>query len=93
MTLRPLYARILVDPDPRTETTPSGLVLAEDHRPEGSGRIVAIGGDVQDLAIGERVVFSWTSGQEAWVDERKVLIMDARDVLAVVEGGDRCSVG
>lgn len=40
-----------------------------------------------DVAVGDRVIFSWQSGQELWVNdgETRYLLMRERDILAVVE--------
>lgn len=37
------------------------------------------------LKVGDRVTFSWASGQELTLDDQKFLIMAASDVLAVLE--------
>lgn len=37
------------------------------------------------VQLGDRVVFSWASGQQITIDGEKFLIMPARDVLAVLD--------
>lgn len=39
----------------------------------------------EPVRIGDRVTFSWASGQQIMVDGEKYLIMKAEDVLAVLE--------
>lgn len=59
-----------------------------------SGVIVAVGtvapclkcGRVKrDLAVGDRVTFSWKSGQEVTIDNDTFVIMNEADVLAVLQ--------
>jgi|SRR6185436_1045321 len=59
-----------------------------------SGVIVALGSDTPctkcgrgaiDFRIGDRVTFSWKSGQEVTIDNLTYVIMRARDVLAVLD--------
>ncbi len=120
MNLRPLKDRVLILPEPPSETTASGLILAEHRKPEQTGTVVAVGsaphpkrdealamaealaGEMDPLAqllrdlvnhepqvhVGDYVVFSWTAGQEIWVEdgEERYLLMRESDILAVVEG-------
>ena len=119
MNLRPLNDRILIRPDVPSDTTPSGLILAEHRKPEQTGTVVAVGLTVHPrreealamaetlldglepvaallrelvhhhsaVAVGDYVVFSWTAGQEVWVEDgqERYLLMRESDLLAVVE--------
>jgi co-chaperonin GroES (HSP10) len=78
-------------------TTESGVVLAATMAAAVTGAdtedswfvgtVLACGPDVDPLKagfqVGNRVVFSWTSGQEIRIDGEKFLIMRASQVLAL----------
>ncbi len=129
MNLKPLGDRVLIKPEIPPNVTESGLILAEDRKPEQTGTVVAVGPcshplrteaekaaewienlscddsdrDVfhtyadllrratqrePEVKVGDYVVFSWTAGQEIWVEdgEERYLLMRESDILAVVEG-------
>lgn len=152
MNLKPLGDRVLILPELPSETTESGLILAEHRKPEQTGTVIAVGpcahprkAEAEDVALrletmddydanrfcaicdgkndtyhdslphcfepmvffpevadllrdlvrkepdvkaGDYVVFSWTAGQEIWVEdgEQRYLLMRESDILCVVEG-------
>jgi len=43
VNLRPLKDRVLIRPEVPSDTTPSGLILAEHRKPEQTGTVVAVG--------------------------------------------------
>lgn len=101
LPFRPLGDRVVIKADREErapETLDSGLVVAKTLAAavEGTdaeeswfvGTIVGLGPFVDQrdpIHIGDRVCFSWASGQQITVDADKYLVMSARDVLAVLE--------
>jgi chaperonin GroES len=96
MNLAPLEDRIVVKPGESEETTASGLVIPDtaQEKPQ-QGEVIAVGpgkrseqsGDVipLDVSVGDTVVYSKYGGTEITVDGADVLILSARDVLAIVK--------
>ena len=96
MNLQPLEDRIVVRPGESEETTASGLVIPDtaQEKPQ-QGEVVAAGpgkrseqtGDVipLDVNVGDTVVYSKYGGTEITIDGEDVLILTARDVLAVIK--------
>jgi len=98
---RPLGNRVVIKADVddhAPEALESGLLTAtslaaavEGTDAEDSwfvGTIVACGPlvDQRDpICVGDRVTFSWASGQQITADGEKYLIMRDKDVLAVLE--------
>lgn len=93
--LRPLEDRLVVRPDEAEETTASGLVIPDTAREKPQqGTVIAVGpgrrseqtGEVIPLDVGEgdRVLYSKYGGNEVRVDDEDLMILSARDVLAVV---------
>ena len=96
MALKPLEDRIIVKPGDAEETTASGLVIADTAKEKPQqGEVIAVGegrwddeGDKRipvDVKVGDTVVYSKYGGTEITVDGQDVLILNARDVLAIVE--------
>lgn len=93
--LRPLGAHILVEPVEQDETTPGGVILPETAKEKPQqGRVLAVGpGELledgkrapMDVKVDELVIYSRYSGTEFKMDGHKWLILDQKDVLAVVE--------
>lgn len=94
MGLRPLGDRVVLKIIEQEEKTKGGIVLPDTAREKpqrgeivaiGSGKLLENGQRVPiDLKVGDRVVFSRYAGTEVKVDEEEYLIVDARDILAVV---------
>ena len=96
MALKPLEDRIIVKPGDAEETTASGLVIPDTAKEKPQqGEVLAVGpgrrsdqtGEIipVDVAVGDTVVYSKYGGTEITVDGQDVLILNARDVLAIVE--------
>jgi chaperonin GroES len=96
MKLQPLEDRIVVRSSEAEETTASGLVIPDTAKEKPQqGQVLAVGpgrrseqtGEVIPLDIkkGDTVVYSKYGGTEVTVDGEDLLILNARDVLAVVK--------
>jgi chaperonin GroES len=92
--IKPLEDRILVRPEEGEETTASGIVIPDTAKEKPQeGTILAVGpgkrsdtGDLipMDVKEGDRVVYSKYGGTEIKVEGEELLILSARDVLAIV---------
>ena len=96
MALKPLEDRIIVKPGDAEETTASGLVIPDTAKEKPQqGEVLAVGegrwddeGENRipvDISVGDTVVYSKYGGTEITVDGQDVLILNGRDVLAIVE--------
>ena len=93
--LKPLEDRILVRPEDEEETTVSGIVIPDTAKEKPQeGTVLAVGpgkrsdsGELLPMEVkeGHRVVYSKYGGTEIKVGGEELLILSARDVLAVVE--------
>ncbi|MDR0991095.1 MAG: co-chaperone GroES [Propionibacteriaceae bacterium] len=94
VTIKPLEDRVLVQPLEAEQMTASGLVIPDtaQEKPQ-EGKVVATGpGRTDDngkrvpldLAAGDTVIFSKYGGTEVKYDGNEYLLLNARDILAVV---------
>jgi chaperonin GroES len=93
-SIKPLEDRILVQPDEGEETTISGIVIPDTAKEKPQeGTVLAVGpgkrsdtGDIIpiDVKEGDRVMYSKYGGTEVKVDGDELLILSARDVLAII---------
>src|SRR2546427_155075 len=95
VVLKPLEDRIVVRPLEAEQTTASGLVIPDTakEKPQegkvisaGPGRVDDKGTRVpMDVKEGDVVIFSKYGGTEVKYDGQEYLLLNARDILAVVE--------
>ncbi|MCL2783317.1 MAG: co-chaperone GroES [Propionibacteriaceae bacterium] len=95
VTIKPLEDRILVQPLEAETTTASGLVIPETAKEKPQeGKVLAVGpGRVDDKGVrvpmdiktGDIVIYSKYGGTEVKYSGEDYLLLNARDVLAVVE--------
>ena len=93
-TIKPLEDRVLVQPLDAEQQTSSGLYIPDTakEKPQegkviatGPGRIDDKGQRVpMDVAEGDTVIFSKYGGTEVKYDGAEYLLLNARDILAVV---------
>ena len=94
VTIKPLEDRILVEPQDAEQVTKSGLVIPDTakEKPQegkviatGPGRIDDNGNRVPlDVSVDDVVIFSKYGGTEVKYDGKDLLLLNARDILAVV---------
>jgi chaperonin GroES len=96
MKLKPLDDRIVVKPNEAETQTASGLVIPDTAKEKPQqGTVIAVGpgkraestGELIPTGIeeGQTVLYSKYGGTEVTVEGDEVLVLNARDVLAVVE--------
>lgn len=89
MKIRPIGERVLVKPVKVEEKTASGIILpgAGEKEKPNIAEVIAVGkGEkLEDIKVGERVVYSKFSGTEIKDGEEKYIVLNIEDVLAVIE--------
>ena len=96
MNLQPREDRIVVRPGESEETTASGLVIPDTAKEKPQqGEVLAVGpgrrsentGELipMDVEVGDLVVYAKYGGTEISSGGEDLLILSARDVLAVVK--------
>jgi len=88
VNVQPLGTRVLISPDKSAEDrTSGGLYIPESakEKPQ-TGFIVAIGDEEEDIKVkvGQKVLYPKYTGTEIKLDGVEHLIMDADDILAII---------
>ncbi len=96
MNLKPLDDRIVVRPNEAETQTASGLVIPDTAKEKPQqGEVLAVGpgkrsensGDLipVDIKVGDTVLYSKYGGTEVSSNGEDLLVLNSRDVLAIVE--------
>ena len=94
--LRPLGDRVVIEPIPREDMTNSGIVLPDTAKEKPQeGKVIAVGPGAFDndgkritidVSTGDKVLYAKYAGTEFKLDGEDLLIVAAKDILAIVEG-------
>ena len=92
MNFKPLFDRIVVEPNQKENITNAGIVLPEtsQERPQ-TGIVVAVGdGDNLDnqkvemkVKIGDKILFNKYSGNELKLNEKNYIVLRQIDIIGV----------
>ena len=93
--IKPLFDNILIKPLEEEEKTPSGILLPETAKEKPQmGEVMATGpGSINDdgkkmpmhFKIGQKVLYKKWGGNEVKVGNVEWLLLEQKDVMAVVE--------
>ena len=88
--IKPLGTRVVIKEMVAEEKTASGIVLpgSAQEKPQ-MAEVLAVGPGSEDVKmevnVGDKVIFSKYAGTEVKYNGEEVIILDQRDILAVVE--------
>jgi chaperonin GroES len=94
VTIKPLEDRIVVKQGSAEQTTASGLVIPDTAKEKPQeGTVIAVGPGrfddgvrvPMDVKVGDVVLYSKYGGTEVKVGADDLLVLSARDILAIVE--------
>ena len=90
MIIKPLGERVLIKPIKKEEKTKSGILLSSKTAPAekpNQAEVIALGkGEkLEGIKVGDKVIFNKFSGNEIEDGDIKYLIVNADDILAVIE--------
>lgn len=84
--LKPIGKRVVIKRFEAEEKTASGIVIPVGSKEKPQlAEVLAVGSEVNEIKVGDKVVFKKYGGTEFEIDGQEVLIYDAEDILAVVE--------
>lgn len=87
MNIKPLGKRVLINQVKEEEVTKSGIVLPGTVSKEKPiiGEVLAVGKDVEEIKVGDKVIYEKYSGTEVKDGDKEYLILDFENILAITE--------
>lgn len=95
LKIQPLFDNVLIKPLEEESRTPGGILLPETAKEKPQmGQIMAVGpGSVTDdgkkipmvVKVGQKVMYKKWGGNEIKVDGREWLLVEQKDILAIVD--------
>lgn len=84
MNFKPLGERVLVERREEYTKTASGIIIPDNAKEKPlEGVVQAIGNEVKEVKVGDKVVFGKYSGTEVKIDGKEYLILKLEDVLGI----------
>ena len=84
--LKPIGKRVVIKKLEAEEKTASGIVLPTQAKEKPQlAEIVSIGKEVDEVKVGDKVVFKKYVGTEIKVGNEELTICEMEDILAIVE--------
>ena len=85
MNFEPLGDRVLVERVEQKNTTSSGIIIPDSAKEKPlNATVVAVSKEVEDIAVGDTVVFAKYSGSEITIDAKEYLVMNIDDLLGIL---------
>ncbi len=83
--LKPLGHKVVVERTQAVDKTAGGIVIPDTakEKPE-QGKVVAVGKDVEEIKMGDVIIFGNFAATEVKVDGKEYLIVREKEVLAVI---------
>ncbi len=90
MKIKPIGERILIKPIKAEEKTEGGIYIPEEAKEEKKQAVVEEIGKTKDekdlpLKKGDRILYGGYSSDEFEINNEKYLIIDFKDILAIME--------
>lgn len=86
MKIKPLKDKLLIQLKESEAKTASGLYIPDTAKEKTKeGIVLAIGADVKDVKVDDKVLFDGYGGVEIKLDNKNCIILEGKDIMAVVE--------
>ncbi len=87
MTIQPLADRLVIEQVQAEEVSASGIILPDSAKEKPSeGKVLAIGKDVEEVKVGDVVLYAKYGPTEVKVDGKEVVLAKEEDILGIVKG-------
>jgi len=86
MNFEPLGDRVLVERIEENNTTLSGIIIPDSAKEKPlNAKVIAVSKDVEDVSVGDKVVFAKYSGNEITINSKEYLVMSVDDLLGILK--------
>lgn len=85
MNFKPLGERVLVERTEVENKTASGIIIPDNakEKPQ-TAKVVAIGNKIEDLKVGDTIVFEEYRGSEIKLDGKDYLILNLENIMGIM---------
>lgn len=85
MNFKPLGERVLVKRTEVEEKTASGIILVDSAKEKpNTANVVAIGTKIEDINVGDTVVFEQFRGTEFELEGEEYLVLNLENIIGVM---------
>ena len=86
-TVRPLGKKVLVAENKRDNVTSTGIIIegSDRHGESKTGTVMAIGPEVTEVQVGDKILLDWSKAQLATVDGAQRVMILEENIVAVLE--------
>ena len=82
--LTPIKKKMIVELIEKEKVTASGIVLTSaDPQEVSKGRVLAIGKEVEDVAVGDLILPNWNKAIKTQFEGADVFVVDEEDVVLI----------
>jgi chaperonin GroES len=87
MEIKPLGMRVLIKPEEMESKTKGGIYIPDSAKEKTYEGIVVAVGDGEKISVkkGDKIMFESFAGTDVKVDGEKHLLMDYKDILAIIK--------
>lgn len=86
MPIQPLANRVILEVQEHAEQSTGGIFIPDTAQEKPyQGLVLAIGPEVSQVKIGNRVLFSKYGGSDVKLGDQAVKILSEKDILAILE--------
>ena len=81
--IKPLQDYVALTLEKEDKKTESGIILTTESKDKQSiGKVLALGPDVKDISIDDRVIYQSYAGTKVNIDEIEYLLVKSENILA-----------
>jgi len=90
MNFKPLGERVLVERTEIENKTASGIIIPDNakEKPQ-TAKVVAVGDKVEDVRVGDTVMFEQYRGTELKLEEQEYLILNIENVIGILDSANK----
>lgn len=93
MKIKPLFDRVVIEPDKNENITSSGIYIPQTSQERTTGKVVAIGDGIDidnnnvgmKVQIGDSVIYSRYAGAEFIYENTTYIILRQIDIIGIIE--------
>ena len=87
MEVKPLKKMVLIAENAVNQTTDSGIILdgTTSNRDSKTGTVLAVGSEVTDVKVGDKVYLEWNKGQVVKIGDAQRVMIKEEFIVAVVD--------